>query len=138
MNDLGLIAGLRPDERLADARELATARTRLTDAIAAEMSPARAPAAPHSIYPKLEVESPLAPARSVRPRRRLALAGVALAAAAAGVAAAVLVAVPGVRGPGVAPSSGASGRASHSSHPGQAGHRQWNGGFNHGSAPKHS
>lgn len=122
MNDLDLIAGLRPDERLADARELAPARTRLTDAIAAEMSPARAPAAPHSIYPKLEVGSPLAPARSVRPRRRLALAGAALAVAAAGVAAAVLVAVPGVRGPGIAPSSGVSGPASHSSHPGHPRH----------------
>jgi hypothetical protein len=125
MNDLDLIAGLRPDERLADARELAPARRRLTDAIAAEMSPARAPAAPHSINPKQKMASPLAPARSVRPRRRLALAGVALAAAAAGVAAAVLVAIPGARGPGVAPPSGASGTGTHpgqTSRPGPAGH----------------
>ena len=126
MNDLDLITRLRPDERLADARELAPARRRLTDAIAAEMSPARAPAAPTSIHPKQEVASPLAPARTVRPGRRLALAGVALTAAAAGVAA-VLFAIPGTRGPGVAPPSGASGSANHpghsghsSGHPGQA------------------
>ena len=119
MNDLDLITRLRPDERLADARELAPARRRLTDAIAAEMSPARAPAAPTSIHPKQEVASPLAPARTVRPGRRLALAGVALTAAAAGVAA-VLFAIPGTRGPGVAPPSGASGSADHPSHSGHS------------------
>jgi hypothetical protein len=126
MNDLDLITRLRPDERLADASELAPARRRLTDAIAAEMSPARAPAAPTSIHPKQEVASPLAPARTVRPGRRLALAAVALTAAAAGVAA-VLLAIPGAREPGVAPPSGASapahrpGHPGHSGHPGQAG-----------------
>ncbi len=119
MNDLDLITRLRPDERLADARELAPARRRLTDAIAAEMSAARAPAAPASIHPKQEVASPLAPARTIRPGRRLALAGVALAAAAAAVAA-VLLAIPGVREPGVAPPSGAPGPAGHPGPSGQA------------------
>ncbi|MGH3400033.1 MAG: hypothetical protein ACRDPO_35665 [Streptosporangiaceae bacterium] len=125
MNDLDLITRLRPDERLADARELAPARRRLTDAIAAEMSPARAPAAPTSIHPKQKVVSPLAAARTVRPGRRLALAAVALTAAAAGVAA-VLLAIPGAREQGVAPPSGASapahhpGHSDHSGPPGQA------------------
>jgi hypothetical protein len=121
MNDLDLITRLRPDEPLAGARELAPARRRLTDAIAAEMSPARAPAAPTSIHPKQEVASPPAPARTIRPGRRLALAAVALTAAAAGVAA-VLFAIPGAREPGVAPPSGASGPANHPGHPGHPSH----------------
>jgi hypothetical protein len=97
MNDLDLITQLQPDEPLAGARELAPARRRLTDAIAAELSPAQAPAAVHPIFEQQRLTPPAVPSRPVRPGPRPAFAIVALTAAAAGVAAAVLIAIPGAR-----------------------------------------
>jgi hypothetical protein len=117
MNDLDLITQLQPDEPLAGARELAPARGRLTDAIAAELSPAQAPAVVHPIFEQQRPTSPAAPSRPVRPGRRRAFAIVALTAAAAGVAATVLIAVPGPRGH---PTAGPSTRSAASSHPAQA------------------
>lgn len=112
MNDLDLITQLRPDEPLAVARELAPARRRLTDAIAAELSPAQAPAAVHPIIEQQRLIPPDVPSHPVRPGHRRALAAVALAAA-AGAAAAVLIAVPGSHGRPAVPSSSASGSPGH-------------------------
>lgn len=114
MNDLDLITQLRPDEPLAVARELASARSRLTDAIAAELSPAQAPAAVHPIIEQQRLIPPDVPSRPVRPGHRRASAIVALTAAAAGVAAAVLLVVPGSHGHPTIPPPTASG------HPAQA------------------
>jgi hypothetical protein len=114
MNDLDLITRLRPDEPLADAHELAPARRHLTDAIAAELSPAQAPAAVHPFFEQQRLTPPDVPSRPVRPGHRRAFAVVALSAAAAGVAAAVLLAVPRAHDhPAVGPSTA-------SSHPAQA------------------
>jgi hypothetical protein len=88
MNDMDLIRELRPGVPLPDAAELAPARSQLAAAIATEIS-----AHPRSVPAR----------RSLRPSRRLALAGVAVTAVAAGVAAALIV-VPGHGGqPGTAP-----------------------------------
>ena len=115
MNDLDLITQLRPDEPLAAARELAPARRRLTDAIAAELSPAQDAAAVFTIFDQQRSPAPAALSRPVRPGRRRAFAFVALTAAAAGIAATVLLAAPGShRRPTVSPSTA-------SSHPAQAG-----------------
>jgi hypothetical protein len=131
MTDLDLIRELRPAEPLPDARRLAPARGRLTDAITAELAQALAPASAHRFVDDQRgvASPPVTSGRTVRPRRRLALATVALTAAAAGVAAAVLLAIPGSRpAHGPTPPSAASGPASHpgnsshSSHTGQASH----------------
>lgn len=116
MNDLDLITQLRPDEPLADARELAPARSRLTDAMAAELSSAQISAAVNPIIEQQRSPSPAVPSRLVRPGRRRAFAVVALTAAVAGIAATVLLAVPGSR-----PRSVVS-PATPSSHPAQASH----------------
>jgi hypothetical protein len=117
MNDLDLITQLQPHEPLPGTRELAPARRRLTDAIAAELSPAQAPTVVHPFFEQQRPTSPAVPSRPDRPGRRRAFAIVALTAAAAGVAATVLIAVPGTRGH---PTAGPSARSTASSHPAQA------------------
>ncbi len=138
MSDMEMIAGLRPDTPLASSAELAPARARLSEAIAAESTAAHAGAgavrgwpeyaAAQETYPNGHGGPPprhhapqhhaSRPAR--RSRRRIALAGVGIAAVAAGVAAALIV-VPGATRSGTARSGGPA--------PAAAGH--------HGGAPLH-
>jgi hypothetical protein len=105
MTDLDLIRELRPGVRLAGADELAPARDQLAVAIAAEISaePMSGPARQHPTSAGGAVGGrhgrSLRRARSPRPARRLALAGVAATA----VAAAVAVALFGAPGRGVQP-----------------------------------
>jgi hypothetical protein len=103
MNDLDLIAELRPEVPLADAAELAVARQRLTAAIAAgSRRPGRRPAG-----------------RRLRQSRRFALAGTT-AAAAAGVVVVLLTSsvLPG-RAPSAALNQAGSGKpAAAKAHPG--------------------
>lgn len=87
MNDLDLIAALRPDMPLAGADELARARERVTMTLAAEAAGSDA-AGVHVTGPRARASVPRITAGRPRARRgrRLALAAAATAAVAAGVA----------------------------------------------------
>jgi hypothetical protein len=113
MNDLDLIAELRPESRLPGPAELASARGRLTGAIAFERADETAP----ELSPSGAQHSPRARGygrrawdhgrrpRSLRPAWPLALTAAAAVSVAAGSVA--LVAVPGHGAPTTAPRTGA-------------------------------
>jgi hypothetical protein len=117
-----MIAGLRPDTPLASSAELAPARARLSEAIAAEAGAAHADAGAvrgwpeyaaaqeafpngHSSPPPQHHPQHHAPQPARRSRRRLALAGVGIAAVAAGVAAALIIVPGATRSGGPAPAA---------------------------------
>jgi hypothetical protein len=117
MNDLDLIRDLRPAERLAGLDELAPARGQLAAAIATEISAeagrGNARRRPAVTGHPAGAGGGAAGDRSTWPagRRRLALAGVAVAAVAAAVAA-ILVVVPSQGGqPPTSPASGPASNA---------------------------
>src|ERR1700733_1035351 len=100
MNDLDLIRELAPDERLPGVNELASARGRLTAAIATEVSGGAAQRTAQQAQAQAQAQAPgrrtaagppgAPPVRSRWSARRLVFVSVAATAIAAGVAAALI------------------------------------------------